>query len=85
MRFQADQVRKRVRDVLAAIDRVAELVQHRGHPHLVVDDVCQHAHVPFAVDVGAEGVWALLWLLVEIAAGQNILDRQTDARVKVLG
>ena len=56
------------RDVLAGVDRVAQLVQHRAHPVLVGHDVGQHADVALAVDVGAEGVRALARLLVQVAA-----------------
>ena len=75
--------RARSGNVLAAIDRMAQLVQHRAHPVLVGHDVGQHAHVALAVDVGAEGVRALAGLLVEVAAGDHVVDRQTDAGVEI--
>jgi vancomycin permeability regulator SanA len=59
----------RLRDVLARIDRVAELVQHRGHPVFVGDNVGEHADVAGAVDVGAECVRAFAGPLVQVAAG----------------
>ena len=69
-------------DVLAAINRMPQLVEHRAHPVLVGHDIGQHAHVPFAVDVGAEGVRALAGLFVEVAAGDHIVDRQADSVVE---
>ena len=62
---------------------MAQLVQHRAHPVFVGHDVGQHADVALAVDVGAEGVRALARLLVEIAAGDHVVDRQADAGVEV--
>ena len=72
-----------MRNVLAAIDRVAQLVEHRAHPVFVGHDVGQHPHVAFAVDVGAKGVGALAGLFVEVAAGDHVVDRQADARIKI--
>ena len=43
VRLGSQHVRERGRDVLAAVDRVAQLVEHRAHPVLVGHDVGQHA------------------------------------------
>ena len=61
-----------------------EFVQHRAHPIFVRHDVRQHAHIPLAVDVGAEGMRALALFLVEIAAGDHVVDRQAHPLVEVL-
>jgi hypothetical protein len=39
-------------------------------------------HVPLAVDVGTKSVRALARFIVEIAAGDHILDRQPDAVIE---
>ena len=38
---------------------------------------------PFAVDVGAKGVWALAGFFVKVAAGDHVVDRQADPGVKI--
>ena len=58
-------------------------MEHRPHPVFVGHDVGQHADVALAVDVGAEGVRALAGLLVQVAAGDHVVDRQADAGVEV--
>ena len=77
-------VRQLLRDVLARINRVPQFVEHRAHPVFVVLDVGEHADVAFAIDVRAEGVRALAALLFQIAAGEDVRDRQADAGVEVL-
>ena len=76
-------VGNRRRDVLAAVDRVAQLVQHGPHPVFVGHDIGEHAHVAFAVDVGAERMRALARLFVKVAAGDHVVDRQADAGVEI--
>ena len=61
---------------------MAQLVQHRRQPFLAGHHVPQHADVAFAVHVLAEGVRAFAGLFVEVAAAQDVVDRQPDARVK---
>ena len=70
-------------NVLAAVDRVAELVEHRAHPVFVGHDVGEHSHVAFAVDVGAKCVGALAGFFVEVAAGDDVVDRQADAGIEI--
>ena len=64
------------------VDPVAQFVQDRLHPPLVVLEVAQDPHVALAVDVRAEGVGVLALPLVEVAAGQDRLDRQADPVVE---
>src|SRR6185503_830772 len=61
---------------------MTEFVQHRSHPILVRHNIAENTDVPFPVDVGAKGVRALAGLFVEVAAGDDIFDRQTDPRIE---
>src|SRR4029453_2773375 len=74
--------RHRLRDVLRAIHAVPQLVEHGPGPVLVWDDVPEHADVPVAIDVRAERVRGLPRLLVQIAPGDHVVDRQADALVE---
>ena len=63
--------------------RVAALVEHRRQPLLARHHVRQHADVALAVDVLAEGMGTFAGLLEQVAAGQHVVDRQADARIKL--
>ena len=67
------------------VDRVAQLVQRRRHPLGGGLDVAQRAHVGGPVDAGAERVLVLPRALVEVAALQDVVDRQPDAPVEDAG
>ena len=75
VRFHAQHVGHAWRNVLAAVNRMAKLVQQGGHPVVVLDHVGQNAHIAVPVDIGAKGMRAFSLLLIEIAAGYDVLDR----------
>ena len=83
MRLGSQHVREGSGNVLAAVDRVTQLVEHRAHPVLVGDDVGEDAYVSLTIDVGAKGVGALAWFFVKVAAGDDVVDRQTDPGIEV--
>ena len=62
---------------------MAELVQQSRHPVVVLHHVGQDANVAAPVDIGAKGMRAFACLLIQIAPGDDVVDRKTDAGVKI--
>ncbi len=62
---------------------MTQLVQERLHPSLGVLEVGQHPGVALAVGVETVRVWVLALAVVQIAAGQDVVDGQAYAGVVV--
>ena len=62
-----------------------QFVEHRAHPVFVGHNVGQDPDVALAINVGAECMRTFTRLFVEIAAGDHVINRQTHARVVILG
>jgi hypothetical protein len=84
MGFGAEHVGHAAGNVFAAVNGMAQLMQHRAHPVEVGHDVGQHTDITVPIQVRAKRVRTFPRFFVEITARQDVLDRQPDAGIILL-